>query len=55
MAAGWSNEATKVLLTIWGEQNIQNQIDDVVWNKVVNEFQLLSKNAVMNYHGSSAM
>ena len=35
MVAGWSNEATKVLLTVWGVQNIQNQLDGVVWNKVV--------------------
>ena len=30
MAAGWSNEMTKVLLTISGEQSIQNQLDGVV-------------------------
>ena len=32
MLPGWSNEATKVLLTIWG---VQNQLDGVVRNKVV--------------------
>ena len=37
MAAGWSNKVTNVLLTIWGEQNIQNQLDGIVLNKVVNE------------------
>ena len=35
MVPGWSNEATKVLLTVWGVQNIQNQLDGVVRNKVV--------------------
>ena len=35
MVVGWSNEATKVLLTVWGVQNIQNQLDGVVRNKVV--------------------
>ena len=35
MVAGWSNEATKSLLTVWGVQNIQNQLDGVVRNKVV--------------------
>ena len=35
MVAGWSNEATKVLLTVWRVQNIQNQLDGVVLNKVV--------------------
>ena len=34
MVLGWSNEATKVLLTVWGVQNIQNQLDGVVRNKV---------------------
>ena len=35
MVAGSSNEATKVLLTVWGVQNIQNQLDGFVQNKVV--------------------
>ena len=32
MEAGWSNEVTK--LTIWVEQNIQNLLNGIVWNKV---------------------
>ena len=35
VVAGWSNEAMKVLLTVWGVQNIQNQLDGDVHNKVV--------------------
>ena len=35
MAAGWSNEVTNALLTIWGERNIQNQRYGIVQNKVV--------------------
>ena len=35
MAAGWSAEATKALLSEWGEQNIQSQLDGVVRNKLV--------------------
>ena len=35
MVVGWCNEATRVLLTVWGVQNIQNQLDGVVQNKVV--------------------
>ena len=27
--AGWSSEATKALISIWGEQNIQEQLDGV--------------------------
>ena len=37
MAAGWSNKATKFLLTILGEQSIQNQLDGVVQNNAVCE------------------
>ena len=29
MAAGWSAEATRALITIWGEENIQEQLDNV--------------------------
>ena len=34
MVAGWSNEVTKVLLTVCGVQKIQNHLDDFVRNKV---------------------
>ena len=37
MVARWSNEAIKVLLTVSGEQNIQNQLDDIVQTKIVYE------------------
>ena len=37
MAAGWSTEATRGLLSVWGEQNIQSQLDGVVRNKIVYE------------------
>ena len=37
MAAGWSAEATRALLSVWGEQNIQSQLDGVVRNKVIYE------------------
>ena len=35
MAAGWSAEATKALLSVWGERNIQSQLDGVVRNKLI--------------------
>jgi len=37
MAAGWSAEATRALLSVWGEQNSQSQLDGVVRNKVIYE------------------
>ena len=37
MAAGWSNKVTNVLLTVCGEQNIHNQINGIMRNKVVYE------------------
>ena len=35
--AGWSSEATKALISIWGEQNIQEQLDGVSRNKSIYE------------------
>ena len=35
--AGWSCKATKALLSVWGEQDIQSQLDGVTRNKVVYE------------------
>ena len=37
MAAGWFNKVMHVLLTVCGEQNIENQFDSIVQNKVVYE------------------
>ena len=37
MATGWSAEATRVLITIWEEQNIQEQLDNVSRNKTIYE------------------
>ena len=33
MAAGWSMDATQALIAIWGEQNIQENLDGVSRNK----------------------
>ena len=56
VAAGWSNEATEVLIIVLGEQNIQNQFDGVVRNNksYVRESFSHSKNAAMNFRRSSA-
>ena len=37
MAIGWSREATWVLIAIWEEQNIQEQLDNVSRNKAIYE------------------
>ena len=37
MAAGWSAQETRVLVSIWGEADVQSQLDGVVRNKVVYE------------------
>ena len=37
MAAGWSASATRALISVWGEQDIQKQLDRVVRNQVVYE------------------
>ena len=33
--AGWNNGATRAFLSVWGEQNVQNQLDNVLHNQVV--------------------
>ena len=37
MAAGWSTDATRALIAIWGEQNIQQNLDGVTRNKTIFE------------------
>ena len=37
MAAGWSTEETRALVSTWGEANVQSQLDGVVRNKLVNQ------------------
>lgn len=32
---GWTTEATKALLGIWGESSVQSQLDGVVRNKTI--------------------
>ena len=54
MATGWSNNATRALLAIWGEENIQEQLDGVARNRDIYEKSLivfLSRD--LNIHGSS--
>ena len=36
---GWNNGTTRFHLSVWGEQNIQNQLDSNAHNRVVYEFQ----------------
>ena len=35
LTSGWSAEATKALLSLLGERNIQSQLDGVVRNKLI--------------------
>ena len=37
MAGGWTHAETKALIDIWGEQNVQQQLDSVRRNKDVYE------------------
>ena len=34
MAAGWSAQETKMLVSIWGEADVQSQLDGVIRNCV---------------------
>ena len=33
MAAGWDADATKALISIWGQENVQTQLDSVSRNR----------------------
>ena len=35
MAAGWSAEETRELITMWGQENVQSQLDTVARNRVI--------------------
>ena len=37
MAAGWSVEETRALVGVWGQANVQNELDGVTRNRVVYE------------------
>ena len=47
--AGWSNSATSALLSVWGEQNIQDQLDGVMRNRIVYE-KVSASLLEMGYH-----
>ena len=34
---GWSNEATRALIALWGENKVQEQLDSVARNKAIYE------------------
>ena len=35
MASGWSYDETKALITIWGQEGVQRELDGVQRNRVV--------------------
>ena len=37
MAAGWNYDDTKALISIWGQEEVQRELDGVARNKVVYE------------------
>lgn len=37
MAAGWTTEETKALIGVWGEANVQDQLDNVKRNRDIYE------------------
>ena len=37
MAAGWTTEITRALIAVWGQANVQNQLDGVVRNRTIYE------------------
>ena len=41
MAAGWSVEETRALVSVWGHANVQSELDSVIRNRVI--FERISK------------
>lgn len=41
MAAGWSTEATRSLVSVWSQENVQNELDGVSRNRTI--FERISK------------
>ena len=37
MAAGWSAEETRALVGVWGQENVQSELDGVTRNRTVFE------------------
>ena len=35
MATGWSYDNTKALITIWGQEDVQRQLDGIQRNRIV--------------------
>ena len=48
MAAGWTTEETKVLIGVWGEANVQDQLDNVKRNRDIYE-RIASQLAAQGY------
>ena len=41
MAAGWSTEATRALVSVWSQENVQSELDGVSRNRTI--FERISK------------
>jgi len=37
MAAGWTPEETKALVSIWETEDVQSQLGSVAWNRIIFE------------------
>ena len=37
MVAGWDADTTKALISIWGQESIQSQLDSITRNRVIYE------------------
>ena len=37
MAAGWSGEETRALVSVWGQENTQSELDGVTRNRTIFE------------------
>lgn len=51
MAAGWTDQETKALISAWGEANVQEQLDNVKCNKDIYK-KLATELAKQEFHKS---
>ena len=51
MAAGWTTEETGALVSIWGQANVQNELDGIARNRTV--FEKIAKEMARGSPSSS--
>ena len=51
MASGWTYEQTRALISIWGQEDVQRELDGVARNRII--YQRMSSELSVEKTGSS--